>query len=183
MESSKSVSHSVFSSLYESRRSFLCFYAMGFVGSFHEAEDIVHSVFEKILSKTLQLEEKAWNSYLMTAVRNSCLNHLSHRKTHEKYATRILDETSDSAHEDESFVNSRIETEILWEIFSKVEQLPDGCRLVFKMSYLENLSNQEIADILGISINTVKSQKARSKKLLRASLKDLFCLAAILLGF
>ena len=84
--------------------------------------------------------------------------------------------------DDKSFLNSRIEAEVLWEIFSKVNELPSGCRQVFKMSYLENLSNQEIADRLGISVNTVKSQKARSKELLRESLKDLFAVAAVILG-
>ncbi|MBE6244020.1 MAG: RNA polymerase sigma-70 factor [Bacteroidales bacterium] len=172
---------SLVSELYGRHRSFLCFYAMGYVDSYAEAEDIVHSVFEKMLSMDISLKDtSAIDSYLISAVRNSCLNHISRKKVHGKYASHILSENEDS--EDRGFVNSRIEAEILWEVFSKVEQLPHGCRQVFKLSYLEDLSNQEIADRLGISVNTVKSQKARSKELLKESLKDLFAVAAIIFG-
>lgn len=169
------------SGLYESRKSFLCFYAMGYVNSFNEAEDIVQSVFEKLLSSNLMPENlSSFDSYVISAVRNSCLNHLSRKKTHGKYTSYVL---SDNEPRDEGdYLTSRIEAEILWEVFSKIEQLPQGCRHIFKMSYLENLSNQEIAERLGISVNTVKSQKARAKELLRESLKDLFSIAALLFG-
>ncbi len=169
------------SAFYESHRSFLCFYAMGFVSSYQESEDIVHSVFEKLLTAKVSMKNpSALNSYFMSAIRNKCLNHLAKKKVHGRYASVFMSENKDE--ENQNFLNSRIESEILWEIFSKVEQLPKGCRQVFKLSYLENLSNQEIAARLGISLNTVKSQKARSKELLRKSLKDLFAIAAIIFG-
>ncbi len=167
--------------LYESRKAFLCFYAMGFFVSYQEAEDIVQSVFERILSKKVEIANASvFESYAMSAVRNSCLNYISRKKIHSKYVSYI--QKNVETEEEGGFVNSRIEAEILWEIFSQVEQLPEGCRQIFKMSYLENLSNQQIADILGISINTVKSQKARSKELLRNALANLFSFAAILFG-
>ena len=169
------------SSLYESHRNFLCFYAMGFLNSYQEAEDIVHSVFEKMLSRDLDLKDQSLAySYMLSSVRNACLNYLSRKKDHGKYASHFLSENKD--YDDRSFVNSRIESEVLWEVFSKINNLPDGCRQVFTMSYLDNLSNQEVADRLGISVNTVKSQKARAKELLRESLKDLFAVAAIIFG-
>lgn len=169
------------SGLYEGRRAFLCFYAMRYVNSFQEAEDIVQSVFEKLLSSNLMPENlSSFDSYVISAVRNSCLNYLAQKKTHGKYSSYILNE--ERPDDEDGFLTSRIEAEVFWEIFSKVEKLPEGCRQIFKMSYLENLSNQEIADKLGISINTVKSQKARSRELLRESLKDLFSIAALLFG-
>ncbi|MBQ6310200.1 MAG: RNA polymerase sigma-70 factor [Bacteroidales bacterium] len=172
---------SIVSEIYGKSRSFLCFYAMRFVESIQEAEDIVHSVFERMLSRNVELEDgKSVNSYLLSAVRNACLNHITKKKVHSRYVSAWLKEAETS--DEDSYVNSRIETEILWEVFSKVDNLPDGCRQIFKMSYLEGMSNQEIADRLGISVNTVKSQKARSKELLRESLKDLFAVAAVFFG-
>ena len=172
---------SIISEIYGSHRSFFCFYAMGYVDSYAEAEDIVHSVFEKVLSRNVDIKDPdALRSYLLAAVRNSCLNHITHQKVHGKYASHILSENE--FFEDKGYINSRIEAEILWEVFSKIEQLPDGCRQIFRLSYLEDMSNQEIADRLGISVNTVKSQKARSKDLLKESLKDLFAIAAIIFG-
>ena len=169
------------SGLYEGRRAFLCFYAMRYVNSFQEAEDIVQSVFEKLLSSNLMPENlSSFDSYVISAVRNSSLNYLAQKKTHGKYSSYILNE--ERPDDEDGFLTSRIEAEVFWEIFSKVEKLPEGCRQVFRMSYLENFSNQEIAERLGISVNTVKSQKARAKELLRESLKDLFSIAALLFG-
>ena len=99
---------SLVSELYGRHRSFLCFYAMGYVDSYAEAEDIVHSVFEKMLSMDISLKDtSAIDSYLISAVRNSCLNHISRKKVHGKYASHILSENEDS--EDMGFVSSRIE--------------------------------------------------------------------------
>ena len=173
--------HFTISELYKKNYSFLCFYAMRFVESLQEAEDIVHSVFERVLSKSVEIKDSnSVNSYLLSAVRNACLNHISKKRHHNSYVATSLKEAESADYS--SFLNSRIESEILWELFSKVENLPDGCRNVFKMSYLENLSNQEIADRLGISVNTVKSQKARARELLKDSLKNLFSIAAIFFG-
>lgn len=181
MESGPDYISAIISEIYGKSRSFLCFYALRFVESLQEAEDIVHSVFEKVLSRNVELEDaKSVNSYLLSAVRNSCLNHLSRKEVHSRYVSAWLKEAETS--DEGGYVNSRIETEILWEVFSRIEDLPEGCRQVFKMSYLDGLSNIEIADRLGISVNTVKSQKARSKELLRESLKDLFALAAVFFG-
>ncbi|MDD2242788.1 MAG: sigma-70 family RNA polymerase sigma factor, partial [Bacteroidales bacterium] len=87
-----------------------------------------------------------------------------------------------SENDDSGYLTNRIESEVLWEVFSKVEQLPAECKKVFKLSYLENMSNQEIADMLSISVNTVKSQKSRAKQLLKESLKGLFVFAVAIFG-
>ena len=58
------------------------------------------------------------------------------------------------------------------EIMELLEELPPGYRTVFNLYVLEGFKHQEIADTLGISINTSKSQlilaKDRLRKLLTA---------------
>ena len=51
-----------------------------------------------------------------------------------------------------------------------IDKLPEGCRMVLKLAYFEGLKNDEIATELGISINTVKTQRQRAMKLMRLSL-------------
>ena len=67
------------------------------------------------------------------------------------------------------------------EFFSKVfdedvrvavEGLPEDFRLVVVLSFLEGFSYQEIADIAGLNIGTVKSRLHRGRKLLQKSLWD-----------
>lgn len=72
------------------------------------------------------------------------------------------------------YIDSRIESDFLWEVFNSIERLPKQCSRILKLSYLEGKNNAEIADFMGISINTVKSQKARAKLLLREYLKNIF---------
>ncbi len=57
------------------------------------------------------------------------------------------------------------------EILELLDQLPNGYRTVFNLYVLEGFKHQEIADMLGISINTSKSQLILAKEKLRNLLK------------
>ena len=50
-----------------------------------------------------------------------------------------------------------------------IDGLPDGCRVVFNMYELEGYKHREIAEALGVSINTSKSQLILAKRKLRAA--------------
>ena len=54
-----------------------------------------------------------------------------------------------------------------------IEQLPDGYRMVLSLYLLEGYDHGEIAEILGISESTSKSQFNRSKKKLKEILEDI----------
>jgi RNA polymerase sigma-70 factor (ECF subfamily) len=51
-----------------------------------------------------------------------------------------------------------------------IQTLPHGCQLIFNMYAVEGYTHQEIAEILGVSEGTSKSQYARAKELLRKQL-------------
>jgi RNA polymerase sigma-70 factor (ECF subfamily) len=58
------------------------------------------------------------------------------------------------------------------DVKKAIEELPEDFRLVIILSFLEGFSYQEIADILGLNIGTVKSRLHRGRKLLQKSLWD-----------
>ena len=66
-------------------------------------------------------------------------------------------------------------SEISSRIYQAIETLPGQCREVTRMAYILGLKNQEIADCLQISINSVRAHKQRAIQLLRDKLdkKDL----------
>ena len=166
--------------IYSKYHSLLCFYAFKFTKSHSAAEDIVQSVFAKLFEKNITLDsENALKSYLFSAVRNTALNNIKREGIKNRFAVYTI--SHDGEADNSSYLLDRIETEILYELFSKLDQLPKECSKVFRLSYIEGMSNQEIADALGISVNTVKSQKSRAKQLLKESLKDLFVIAMFLL--
>lgn len=53
-----------------------------------------------------------------------------------------------------------------------IEELPDQCKSIFKLSRINGLKNQEIADKLDISVRTVETQIYRALKILKSRLKD-----------
>ena len=153
--------------IYNSYKIRLSVFAYRMVNSVEEAEDIVHNVFLKVHS---------FNSYIYRAVYNACINFLKKEK-------RVQLERKDDffIEEEENYLLKRIEDEVIWELYQAIEKLPSECKKVFKLSYMNKLSNADIAQLLNISINTVKSQKQRAKQLLREDLKDLFVLFMLLL--
>lgn len=80
----------------------------------------------------------------------------------------------------ENFEENIILTEIHRELTAAVEKLPEECRKVFNLCYFQGLDNESTARELGLSINTVKAQKARGKKILKENLKDIFPLLMLL---
>ena len=53
-----------------------------------------------------------------------------------------------------------------------IEELPDQCKSIIKLSRINGLKNQEIADKLDISVRTVETQIYRALKILKSRLKD-----------
>lgn len=160
-----------FEQLFKSEYAKLCYYASQIVKDSHAAEDIVQNAFIKIWGKEADFSnEMACKGFLYTTIRNAALNFIRHKKVEDKY----LEAQEINPVEETKILNSIIRAEVVGEIFRALESLPEGCKKVFKMSYLEELKNQEIADKLQLSINTVKTQKARAVQLLRIKLKDYF---------
>lgn len=169
--------HTIFDTYYHR----LCFYAGKHLKDEEEAKDIVQEVFVTIWEKELQFEnELALRSFLYSAVHNASMNKLTLKSIHEKHHEKILKQSSGA--ETENYVNGRIEEEVLQAIFSAIDNLPPECQKIFKLSYLDGYELQKVADELQISVHTVKSQRARGKKLLQQQLKDLFPVFIALFG-
>src|SRR4029077_16047444 len=107
-------------------------------------------------------------NFLYTTVRNAGLNVVRHGSVKKKFLDQQHKETADEP----NILQEIIRAEVIGEIYRAIEQLPAGCRVIFTMGYIDGLKNAEIADQLGISINTVKTQKARALQLLRLAIHN-----------
>lgn len=134
------------------------------------AEDIVQDIFMKFWHVTLDFEnDKHLMGYLLKAARNACLNHIRLNKTELLQAKHVLN--TDQAGED-AFEVEFMESRLYVNIFNAIEQLPERRREIFTMSYLDHMSVEEISLKLGISENTVKTQRLRAKEALRKYLEN-----------
>jgi len=60
------------------------------------------------------------------------------------------------------------------ELLNTLRNMPDGYRTVFNMYEIEGFNHKEIADMLGVSVNTSKSQLAKARKMLQKRLLELY---------
>ena len=143
-------------------------YGNTFLKDSDEAEDIVQQVFVSFWEKRAQLDiHTSIRAVLYKAVQNACLNKIKHMKVRNVYAaelkaTAICEDSSDSVQVTE--LNERIQL--------AMENMPEQCGRIFKMSRFEQLRYQEIADELGLSVKTVENQMGKALKIVREELKD-----------
>jgi RNA polymerase sigma-19 factor, ECF subfamily len=148
----------------------LCLFAERLLADRAAAEDIVGESFIKLWNKRTDFETmQNIKAFMYITVRNACLNHLKQAKRESLNQKQLAYLTSEK---EEFVLNEMIRAEVLKEIMREIDKLPEQCGKVLKLGYLEGLKNQEIADMLKISVHTVKNQKARAIQLLKIRLRD-----------
>lgn len=139
-----------------------------------QAEDIAQEVFIKIWEKKILFANTlALKAYLYQAAKNKALNVIEHEAVKKRYQDRNLNVENT----ENFFFQNFIEQETNRLILQAINKLPPRAKEVLYLS-LEGHKNQEIADQLQISINTVKTHKASAYKFLKENLKDI-CLLII----
>ncbi len=158
-----------FCELYASYKNRLIYFAMRFLKSREYAEDVFQDAFTVIWQGRRFINpDISFSSYLYTIVRNRVLNQLRDLDNQDKLKEQILaqavDYTEDTKH--------RIMADDLRHLIAcAMQQLTVRQREVFRMSREEQMSHQEIADALGISINTVQEHISTSLRVLRVYLE------------
>lgn len=156
----------IFRSYYQS----LCNYAYSFLSDRDEAEEVVQSSFITIWEKRSTLDiTVSFKAYLYRSVRNACLNVIKHEKIKQRHAEH---QAVMQVHGFESTSQTVLTNELEGKIFDAMQQLPQQCRLVFKLSRFEDLKYSEIAEQLSISVKTVENQMGKALKIMREQLKD-----------
>lgn len=156
--------------LYDDFYPALVVYASTFVASDEAAEDIVQELFITMWEKQVTfISYFAFKTYLYKFVKNAALNYLKHQDVEGRYAEYVK-EVSLEEELDESELNREEEYRLL---FQAIDELPPRCREIFLMS-LEGKKNKEIAELLQVSIDTVKTQKMRAMQRLRERTSVLF---------
>ncbi|WP_370542257.1 SigE family RNA polymerase sigma factor [Amycolatopsis sp. FDAARGOS 1241] len=137
-------------------------YGHALAGNPHDAADLVQTVLEKIGARWSYVRQKTGDPLAYT--RRSMANaHVSRwRRTRRENLVADLPDTSQSAPADP------FEHEPLWQA---LRNLPPRQRAVVVLRYYEGLSEAEIAEALGVSQGTVKSQASKAIASLRTKLK------------
>ena len=136
------------------------------VNNQEEAEDVLQEAFiSAFRSLNLYRGEASFGSWLKRIVINKAINVLKTRKMERLSEDENFDVEEEIAVDPEEFSYS------IQEVKRAIESLPDGYRSVLSLYLLEGYDHSEIAEIMGISESTSKSQFNRSKKKLREILE------------
>ena len=141
-------------------------YANSFLNDFNLCEDLVQEVFLRLWEKRNELQiQKSVNEYLFRSVRNKCINTIRNQKMEEIYQDEYLPKSGEEQFF--SFQNSTEENIQL--LYCAIEHLTPKRKQILNYGLL-GLKNQEIAEIMGISVNTLKTQKSHAYRKLRSML-------------
>lgn len=160
----------VFEQVFKSHYAGLCNFANTFLGDMDEAEEIVQQVFYSLWAKRGSIDvNSTLKSYLFKAVHNSSLNKIKQGKVRQLYADDYKGHATVESHSASQLMQGK---ELEGLIHQAIDELPEQCGMVFKMSRFGNMKYAEIADELGISVKTVENHMGKALKLMRDKLKD-----------
>ncbi|MBV6640176.1 MAG: RNA polymerase sigma-70 factor [Cyclobacteriaceae bacterium] len=159
-----------FEMIYTEQFDRLYFFARTMVKSDQLAEDIIAEVFLNLWKNRHRFNEiKQMDSYLFIAVKNQATRILYEEPN--KLEATILDNTvrfMDKVDPEELLLAKELSD----SLETIVATLPEQCQLIFNMARNQHLKYQEIADELGISISTVRTQLTKASSIIRKYLYD-----------
>lgn len=144
-----------------------------------EAEDIAQTVFVQVWKSRDRYERTAkFSTWLFTIARNLCLNEIRRRSRHPAESL----EDSHSEHEDQparQYEDKKIflpnDNVLQGELAQKIEEalaaLPENQRTAILLCRKDEVSYEEIAEILGCSLSATKSIIHRGRETLKEKLK------------
>lgn len=161
--------------LYTETCQHMFFLAKSIVKSDEEAMDIIHDSYICVFQKLDNIKNAAgFKSYLRTTVANRCKNYL--RKKKPLYLSDMTEDGTELELEDMDGVipGELVGNEDVIECVRRVvESLPEEQRMCVILRYYDEMSLQEIADTLEVSLGTVKSRLSRASKKMRDEIERL----------
>lgn len=150
--------------MYKNYYSMLCNQVFQIIKDRSTAEDIVQDVFYEIWKKkeTLNINQSL-GAYLKRACRNRTLNYIRDNSVKWEDETSLMEVQDSGINSEEILTTEELNTSIQ----TMIAQLPEKCGVIFSLSRFEDMSYNEIANSLDISIKTVENQISKALRILR----------------
>ena len=150
-----------------SRRLFA--YALTLIDDHALAQDIMQNVFLNVWRHRKKLNTKyTIQSFLYKSIYNEFINQHKRNQAISILEKKYIDSLKKVVENTDEVNIDRI----IKLVNKEIDKLPPRCRQIFTLSKKEGLSNIEISEYLGISINTVEVQITKAFKVLREKLDD-----------
>lgn len=153
-----------FKQLYEQYAKAMYNICLRMMNNVHDAEDMLQEAFMQVFKSIDHFRGEATiGAWIKRIVINKCLNQL------KKHMPNMIDEVDRLEYQaDEEPVNEAEFALNVKKVKKAIEKLPDGYRVILSLYLFENYSHGEIAEKLGISESTAKTQYMRAKQKIRS---------------
>jgi RNA polymerase sigma-70 factor (ECF subfamily) len=133
-----------------------------------DAQDMLQETFIKIFSRISQVEKAdGLEAWMKTIAVNTAIDHYNKKKRTMMTSSEDEVNIADTAYE---LILDNLTDEYLIRV---INELPEGSRIVFNLAVVEGYSHAEIANLIGISESTSRSQLHYAKQLLKEKLNRL----------
>lgn len=163
-------------------------FARAYITDKEDAENVVQDIFIYLWENRSLLEGlHSLQAFLFTLVKRRSIDFLR-KKLSASHKEGRLDEVEDHEYQYklyslEAFDETRFSDEDIERLLHEaVEHLPEKCRRIFIESKLNGKKYQEIADEMGLSVQTVKNQVMIAVRKLREELKEYLPLVIFFIG-
>ncbi len=144
----------------------LLFFVIRYVGSREVAEDIVSDVFVKAWNARTNLRRiDSLRAYLYVMAKNASLNYL--RRPQAMSLEDVPADFEETLLEDDDIFGNILRTELIKSIMEEVDRLPLKQQEVFRYTFLEDMSVEEISEKLQLSATAVYANRSRAIATLR----------------
>ena len=140
-------------------------------------QDVLYSVWKRRLFISLDPASGGSNrvyAYCLRSIFNRCIDYLERKKTRMAFDAeeKVFLEMAEKYYDPDRnpVIRHLFDQDLRENLDKSIEALPDKCRLVFRLSYIDGLSHAEIAEKLGISVRTVDGHIYSALQSLRSSL-------------
>lgn len=146
------------------------YFCFKLTGNKEDAEEIALQTLHKLLLFHDKFEtEPNMRAFLYITARNACFDYLRTLKRKNEKQKKLA---QDMMLADEMLQYPAMEGEILQAVYQEISKLPPSCKKVFTLLYVEDLTPQEVAAQMKITVDNVYSQKRNALKMLRLAFMD-----------
>ena len=127
-----------------------------------EARDVVSDIFASLLDGGMAIRSDNSRGFLLTCVRNSCINVIRHKQMRERFIKLYSTKA-------EALADSPDDSMMLAELREYIDNhLPPLSRRIFTLRYLQDMTCQQVADVVGVSRVTVHHHLSQSLEKINA---------------
>lgn len=165
IEALRNGNHKAFEDVFTAYFDKVKYFLNGLLRSESDAEELAQDIFVKLWINHQSIRpDKSFNSYIYTIARNTALNHLKHKFVEETFKNNYRDAESDGTNSSDEILFAE-EIQLLVEM--TVCKMPIQRKKIYQMSREKGLSNNDIAQELGISKKTVENQLSQALQEIR----------------